>query len=135
MANVINRTTYEYLESVNTPDYSEVDWLHDPDVSALESVERKYWKVVDDEVLEMSQAEKDAVDAAIYAAQLAAAVSEAKDLVDAAQKWKGVFERAYRALVMVTLSEINILRVEAGLSERTVAQVKAAIKAQIDGEG
>ena len=35
MANVINRTTYEYLESVNTPDYSEVDWLHDPDVSAL----------------------------------------------------------------------------------------------------
>ena len=83
----------------------------------------------------MSQAEKDAVDAAIYAAQLAAAVSEAKDLVDAAQKWKGVFERAYRALVMVTLSEINILRVEAGLSERTVAQVKAAIKAQIDGEG
>ena len=48
-------------------------------------MERKYWKVVDDEVLEMSQAEKDAVDAAIYAAQLAAAVSEAKDLVDAAQ--------------------------------------------------
>lgn len=135
MANVIHRTTFEYRESVNSPDYPEVDWLHDPDVSALASVERKYWKVVGDTVVEMSQAEKDAVDAAIAAAQLASQVAEAKDIVDAALRWKGSMERAYRALVLVTLSEINILRAAAGLSARTADQVKTAIKNEIASDG
>jgi len=30
MANVLNRTTFEYRESVNTPDYSPADWIINP---------------------------------------------------------------------------------------------------------
>ena len=65
MANVINRTTKQYLRSVNTPDFPVEDWIINPDLSALESVPQKYWKVVGDTVVEMDQAEKDAVDAAL----------------------------------------------------------------------
>ena len=68
MANVINRTTYEYIRDVHTPLYPEADWLINPDVSALEGVvPEKYWKVVGDTVVEMDQSEKDDVDAAIAA--------------------------------------------------------------------
>lgn len=37
-----------------------------------------------------------------------------------------------KALCKVLLDEINILRVKAGLSERTSAQLKAALKAKMD---
>lgn len=65
MANVVNRTTVEYIKSVNTPDYSPAEWIINPDLSALDDVPHRYWKVVGDDVVEMDQAEKDAVDAAI----------------------------------------------------------------------
>ena len=70
MANVISKTPnisgviYEYKTSVNTPDYSTDDWLINPDVSGLSSVEKKYWKVSGSDVVEMSAGEKDTVDAA-----------------------------------------------------------------------
>ncbi len=70
MADVVNRTTVEYLRSVNTPDYPTADWLINPDLSALAAVEQKYWKVVGETVVEMTQPEKDAVDAAEAAAVL-----------------------------------------------------------------
>lgn len=49
MANVINKTTFKYLRSVNTPDYPEEDWVINPDVSDLENreVPQIYWKVVE----------------------------------------------------------------------------------------
>lgn len=72
MSSVINRTTYVYKISVNTPDYSDVIWLHNPDLSGVSEVAQKYWKVVDDTVVEMDQTEKDAVDAAEAAAAQAA---------------------------------------------------------------
>ena len=71
MANVINRTTCEYLESVNTPDFSVLDWIINPDLSAVSGVPMKYWKCSGDSVVEMSQAEKDTVDAAEAASQAA----------------------------------------------------------------
>ncbi len=63
MADVINRTTKQYLKSVNTPDYPTEDWIINPDLSALGSVAQKYWKIVDDTVVEMDAGEKVTEDA------------------------------------------------------------------------
>ena len=68
MSNVINRVSKNVIYSVNTPDYPEVDWIIDPDLSAVQSVPKKYWKIAGDLVLEMDQSEKDAVDAALLPA-------------------------------------------------------------------
>lgn len=65
MANVVNRTTVQYLQFVNTPDYDPTSWIINPDLSALASVPQKYWKVVGDTVVEMDSGEKAAVDAAL----------------------------------------------------------------------
>ncbi len=64
MADVVNKTTLQHLRSVNTPDFPTADWLINPDLSAVAAVPNKYWKIVAGSVVEMTQAEKDAVDAA-----------------------------------------------------------------------
>ena len=72
MARAIHRTTYEYRKSINTPEFSTSDWLINPDLSGVDGVPQKYWKVVGDTVVEMDQAEKDAVDAANFSPDLPA---------------------------------------------------------------
>jgi hypothetical protein len=65
MANVLNRTTKEYLTSVNTPDYPPEMWVINPNVEDLlaRGVPTRYWKInPDDTVEEMSPTEKEAVD-------------------------------------------------------------------------
>lgn len=68
MANVINKTTLQYLQSVNTPDYG-ADWIINP---ILPDCEKKYWKVSGDKVVEMTAQEKSVVDTADFEAQKAA---------------------------------------------------------------
>lgn len=72
MASVFNKYTGEYVASAHLPNYN-ADWIVNPDVSQLiaDNVPRRYWKAVllDEEeqvwvVGEMTQEEKDAVDAA-----------------------------------------------------------------------
>jgi hypothetical protein len=65
MSNVLNRTTKIYLNSVNTPDYSIEFWIINPDLSLVQGVPVKYWKIIGDTVSEMNQSEKDAVDTAL----------------------------------------------------------------------
>lgn len=80
MARFIHRTTYEYVTSGHSPDYPTGTWLKNPNLSGVSGVPQKYWKVVGDTVVEMTQAEKDAVDAAIAAGdQLASESQEAAD--------------------------------------------------------
>jgi len=68
MANVLNKTTKEYLLSVNTPDYSTEDWIINPDLSNVEDIPSKYWKIDGYDgydgynIIEMNQEEKDIVD-------------------------------------------------------------------------
>jgi hypothetical protein len=69
MSSVIKRTpnsvgVYEFRQSVNTPDFDPVEWLINPDTSLLVGVPTIYWKVVVDNVEEMTAAEKSAVDVA-----------------------------------------------------------------------
>jgi hypothetical protein len=45
MANVLHKQTMEYLVSVNTPDYDDRYWIINPDLSNVEGVPRKYWKL------------------------------------------------------------------------------------------
>jgi hypothetical protein len=62
VANVINRITFEFRESVNTPDFDPADWIINPDLSAVAGLSRHYWKVVGDTVQPMTAAERRAAD-------------------------------------------------------------------------
>lgn len=56
MANVVNRITKQYFKSVNTPDYPESDWIHNPVLPICGS---KYWIIEGDIVRGMDQSEID----------------------------------------------------------------------------
>lgn len=72
MAKVFNRISKVFLKSVHTPDYSSnPEWLIDPDLSLVEEIPQKYWKVIEGTgdgyndgygLFEMSQFEKATVD-------------------------------------------------------------------------
>lgn len=61
MADVINRETKRIYRSVNTPDYPEPEFMV-INCKILPSCEEKYWKIVDDKIVEMSTKEKAVVD-------------------------------------------------------------------------
>ena len=99
MSNVTNRTTLEYRRSVNDPDYPDPPWLHNsPQADALYEggVPTKYWKISGDVVSEMTQTEKDAVDATERDAQrdnVSNEIDRVEDIV--------------RALALTLLDELN----------------------------
>lgn len=126
MADVLNRATRQFLRSVHTPAYPAEAWIRNPDLSAVEGVPAKYWKISGDTVSAMSQAERDAADAAEAAAAATAAKTGAKAEFDA--------QPVLRALASVLRDEINILRNAAGLQPRTAAQVRTAIRDAIDAQ-
>lgn len=60
---VVANRVLSYLVSVNTPDYiTRNNAIINPDLAAVTNIDKKYWKVSGVEVVEMTQAEKDAVD-------------------------------------------------------------------------
>lgn len=64
MSDVFNRTTWEFLRSVNTPDYDPGIWIVNPDLRAVTSVPERYRKSdARGEIVEMSAGEKIVVDA------------------------------------------------------------------------
>lgn len=64
MANVLNRISKAYLQSVNTPDFDELEWIINPDLTAVEGVPPCYWVIEGDAVREMTVEEKAIYDAA-----------------------------------------------------------------------
>jgi hypothetical protein len=62
MAHILNRTTKQLLNSINTPDYSEDDWIINPDLSAVENIPVDYWKIEGNSVIGMNESEKEAID-------------------------------------------------------------------------
>ena len=123
MADVIHRTTLEFRRSANSPDFPEPTWKWSPDMTAVAGVPRIHqkWDAVAERPIPMTQAEKDAVDAA--------AVNAAKDEVES--QIDGTGYDLDRALALVMLDEINALRTNAGLFARTTAQLKAAIRSKL----
>ncbi len=75
---VANRTTMPVVVFMvsDTGAYPPAAWLIDPDLSGLGGVPQKYWIVVGGAIVEMTQPEKDAVDAADLAQAKADKVDE-----------------------------------------------------------
>ena len=135
MANVLHRTTKQYLTSVNTPDFPVLDWIHNPDLSAVTGFAPKYWTISGDAVALMSQSERDAVDVAEAAALLAAVRAVAKAGYDSAVS---DLTKALKAVALVTQDELNLhaLKINAILDAidagSTLAQVKTNVAAIAD---
>lgn len=71
MSNLLNPDTMQYIRSDNIyPDHT--DWIVNPDLSSVAGIDKKYWKIVDGAVVEMTRAEKDAVDAEALPAEITA---------------------------------------------------------------
>lgn len=145
----------EFKESVNTPDYEgQANVLINPDLANVAGWAVKYWKHVAGELQLMTQAERDAVDAAEAAAIIAAAKNAAKNLYDALDS----MGRVIRATSKLTVDELNIIRQWItdfkaqtaaatnlsnfqsrvaslpNLPDRTYAQAKTSIGNIVDGE-
>jgi hypothetical protein len=95
-----------------------VDWIIDPDLSAVTGFPARYWIITGDDVTLMDQASRDALDAALLEQARDQAVNAAIDNV----------ENILRQVVKLMVDEINILRAQHGLPARTLAQVKTAIR-------
>ena len=117
MSDVVNRATKELRRSVNTPDFPVADWIINPDLSAVAGFASKYWRIVGDVVSLISAAERNAVDMAEQAGRLDSVAEE----IDQIQS----FSRAFAEIV---LDEFNILRSQHGLPDRTLAQIKTALR-------
>ena len=130
MANVLNRTTKQYLRSVNTPEYDVADWIVNPSVPNADS---KYWNISGDTVTEMTQPEKDAVDAQELSDRTAAIKAELKDRFD--QEADNT-----KAMGLLMLEMYQLIRVELKpnaltnpLPDITPAQLKARFNSIVDG--
>lgn len=58
MANVLHRTTGQFLQSVNTPDYKPSEWVINPNLTLVKNVPLKFWVIDGNAVREMTPAEK-----------------------------------------------------------------------------
>ena len=97
---------------------SNAEWIYNPDMSAVIGVPKKYLVITGDVVSEMSQSEKDAVDAILLATQRDNSVDA---MIDST-------EGDLRQLVKLMIQEINILRDLHSLPDRTIAQFKTQIR-------
>ncbi len=136
MPNYLHRTTKQYLQSISPSSLPEpaANYIFMPDLSAVVGVPPMYWIITGDVVSEMSQAEKDAVDAA--------GLSDARD--GAIQDEVDNLESVLRQLTQLMVSELNILRqqfntttaesnqlTDTALADRTMAQVKAQLRSDL----
>ena len=108
--------------------------IRNPDVSALLSagVRWQEWKCTGspfDTVIEMTQADKDALTATTATLNTANARVLAKAILDQALADNSMI---LRAVVEIIRDEINLLRAEHSLAARTNAQIKTAIQNKVD---
>lgn len=133
MASVLNRTTKEFLRSVNTPEYDVAEWIINPDLSALAGVPIKYWKISGDAVTEMTQAEKDAVDAAEQSARVAAIKAALKARFDEESDNTKALGLLMLELYQLIRSEIKPAALNNPLPDITPSQAKARFNSIVDG--
>jgi len=115
----VHRTTKQVLQSVpfNALPEPQANYIEEPDLSAVSGQPSKYWVITGDVVSLADQATRDAIDAAELEANrdaVAAQLDQTEDVL--------------RAFMLLMLDEINILRNNDGLSVRTAAQLKTAIR-------
>lgn len=106
MSDVINRTAIPvvYLVSVPTRKHPSAQWIINPDLSLLLNiVPQKYWKVVVDDVFEMTQPEKDAVDAAELVALIEGIKATIKNRLSLGSSIQGFFSPVGVAGLVITI--------------------------------
>jgi len=118
----LHRTDISILRSVPEADLPEPvgNYIEEPDLAAVTGWPTKYWIITGDVVTLMDQAARDVVDAAELEASRD---SEAAQLDNV--------EAVLRAFMLIVLDEINILRGQHSLPNRTVQQLRAAIRARL----
>ena len=132
MGDYLHRITKVYRQSISPNDLPEplANYIEDPDLSAVVGVPSMYWIVTGDVISEMSQVEKDAVDAQLLEDRYDSIIQDIDNL-----------ESILRALVKLIVSEINILRqqfntttaeipqaTDTNFTDRTLEQVKAQLR-------
>ena len=124
MPNWIHRTTKKQLHSVASADLPEsvTNYIEEPDLSSVIGQPVKYWVVTGDVISIVDAATRAAIDAA----ELSAVRDELANDIDRAETF-------LRAFALVVLDEINLLRGQHSLSQRTPAQLKAAVRNKLDG--
>ena len=133
MGDYLHRTTKQYYQSWSPNELAEplANYIEDPDLSAVGGVPNIYWIITGDVISEMSQPEKDAIDAAILTAARDGAIQAEIDAL----------ESVMRQLTKLIVSELNILRQQfntttgevsqatnTSFTDRTLAQVRTQLR-------
>ncbi len=119
MGTFLHRTTLQLSLSVAPDSLAEAlaNYVSDPDMLPVAGEPVKYWILTGDDLSVMNQTEKDAVDLQILTDKRDALVAQLDQVED-----------IMRQVIKAFVSEINLLRVENGWSERTIAQLKTVIR-------
>ena len=108
----------EVLHDISGEPTSNANWIHAPDLSAVVGFRNIYWIITGDVVSLMSPPERNAVDAAAQSARRDAQVENDLDGL----------ESTLRQIVKLVMSELNILRQLHGLPDRTLSQLRNALR-------
>lgn len=126
MSDVFNRTTGQFLQSVNTPDFDVADWIINPDLSAVIGEPVRYWLIVpanSDTIILANAGQQQGIDNAIAAQRRTRQKDEAKNSLD---------DDVIAGITAALPPEFNVLRTIHGLPDLTPAQLKTAIEDAID---
>lgn len=129
MSDVINRTTLQFLRSVNDPLFPEPTWKANPDMSQVAGVDPRFWKwdAIADRPIPMTAPEQAAV--------VATALSDARD---GAVARLAQTEDIMRAFMLLVLDEFNAHTAKTNAiltaidNATTLANLKTAIAALLD---
>lgn len=134
------------MQSVNTPDYSVIDWIIEPDLSAVVGFDSKYWVITGDTVALMDQAARDAVDAA----ELSALLDDLSNQIDEPLSYhkafaeilidefndtytiiNGILDAIDNANNLASIQ--NAVALLANRPTRTLSQLKTSLRNKLDG--
>ena len=131
----VNRTTREFVQQTSSGEMerrfpaevfhdaegeptSNANWIHAPDLSAVVGQPTKYWIIAGDSVRLMSQVARDAVDAGEVRDRRDSQIATVLDDP----------ESDLRQVVKLIVGEINLLRQQHGLPDRTLVQVRNQLR-------
>lgn len=126
MASVLNRTTKQFIQSANTPDFPTADWIINPDLTAVAGAPIKYWIIdppASDTIRLATAGEQLIIDNDIASDKEQSEKDNAKSETD----------RRLLGFMQVMVDEINILRLNAGIPPaRDLDDYKNATRNNID---
>ena len=122
MPDFLHRTDKTLLTSVSYASLPEplANYIEEPDLSAVEGWPSKYWIITGDTVSLADQSTRDAIDLA----ESEASKDATADRVDTVESYE-------RAFAEVVLDEINVLRQQHSLADRTLSQLKTALRGKL----